>query len=81
MTERLIRLPELIKMVGLSRTTIYKYLHPTKGDPTFPKRRYINGNSRLMVFNETEVQTWIANQQANTVFSSLGTKEHRDDKR
>ena len=72
MTEKLIRLPELMAMIGLSRTMIYKYLHPIKGDPTFPKRRYINGNKRLMVFRESEVQEWIAHQQVNTTFAADG---------
>ena len=70
MTEKVIRLPELMAMVGLSRTTIYKCLHPITGDPTFPKRRYINGNKRLMVFSESEVQEWIGRQQTNTTFAT-----------
>lgn len=63
MAVRLVRLPEVEHQIGMSRSTIYKLL---KTDPTFPQRRYINGNKSMMVFSESEVQNWIAAQTENT---------------
>lgn len=56
-----------MEQTGLTKFLIYKYLDPIKGDPTFPKRRYINGNKKVVVFLETEVQAWIAVQAENTI--------------
>ncbi len=66
MSERLIRLPELMEQTGLTKFLVYKYLDPINGDATFPQRRYINGNKKIVVFLESEVQAWIANQVKKT---------------
>ena len=59
---------EVLKQTGLSRSTVFRYLDPVKGDPTFPKRRYINGNKRVVVFLESEIQEWMAEQINNTTY-------------
>lgn len=68
MSERLLRLPEVMRQTGLTKFLVYKYLDSEKGDPTFPQRRYINGNKKVVVFLESEVQAWIAEQSQNTTF-------------
>lgn len=51
--DRLIRLKELIKMIGLSRSTVYKLLSEDK----FPKR--IRLTQRTVVWRLSEIETWI----------------------
>ena len=59
MTEetRLIRLPEVLRRLGCSRTTIYKLMR----DETFPKPvRY----SRALTWKSTDIERWIERQVA-----------------
>jgi prophage regulatory protein len=51
-TERLLRLPTVISMVGLGKTTIY---HMMK-EGSFPRPRRVRS---LSLWAETEVQAWI----------------------
>ena len=51
--DRLIRLKELIKIIGLSRSTVYKLLSEGK----FPKR--IKLTQKTVVWRLSEIQTWI----------------------
>ena len=60
MTPRLIRLKELINLVGLSKTTIYRMI----AEGTFP--RQIPLGCRVVVWNETEVNSWIEKQIPTT---------------
>ena len=53
MTERLIRLPEVIPRTGLSRSTIYNYIE----DGTFPKQ--IKIGKRAMAFVDSEIEEWV----------------------
>ncbi|QZA80131.1 helix-turn-helix transcriptional regulator [Deefgea piscis] len=57
---RFIRLPELLKMVSMGRTTLYDKLDEKskRYDATFPKP--IKDGSRVM-WIEHEVQAWIEN--------------------
>lgn len=57
---RFIRLPELLKMVSMGRTTLYDKLNEKskRYDSTFPKP--IKDGSRVM-WIEHEVQVWIEN--------------------
>ena len=50
---RLIRLPEVMKRVGLKRSTIYRKMV----DGTFPKSRSIS--AKCAVWIEAEIQGWI----------------------
>ena len=50
---------QVIERYPVSRTSVYKYIN---SDPTFPKRKFIDGNSRLMVFDEAEIDQWFANR-------------------
>lgn len=56
---RLIRLPELKEMIGISRSTIYNKLNPNSKqfDPTFPKPRSLGANT--VGWLESEVLAWI----------------------
>ena len=56
MTDRIIRLPEVIKMTGLSRSSIYAY----KKDGTFPKTVKIG--QRSVGWVEAQVTEWISEQ-------------------
>ncbi|WP_107314296.1 helix-turn-helix transcriptional regulator [Burkholderia metallica] len=51
-TERLLRLPTVIGMVGLGKTTIYDMMK----QGSFPKPRRVRN---LSLWAETEVQAWI----------------------
>ncbi|MBN3794584.1 AlpA family phage regulatory protein [Burkholderia sp. Ac-20392] len=50
--ERLLRLPSVIGMVGLGKTTIYDMMK----EGSFPKPRRVRN---LSLWAETEVQAWI----------------------
>ncbi|WP_196486749.1 helix-turn-helix transcriptional regulator [Burkholderia anthina] len=51
-TERLLRLPTVISMVGLGKTTIYDMMK----EGSFPRPRRVRNVS---LWAETEVQAWI----------------------
>ena len=51
--KRLIRLPEVIAMTGLSRSTIYS--HMSQG--SFPKQFKIG--ARIAVWRESDILSWI----------------------
>jgi prophage regulatory protein len=51
--DRLIRLKELIKIIGLGRSTVYKLLNEGK----FPKR--IKLTQRTVVWRLSEIEAWI----------------------
>ncbi|WML90857.1 AlpA family transcriptional regulator [Thiothrix lacustris] len=51
--ERLIRLPEVIQMTGISRTTVYEYIK--RG--TFPKSYRLA--TRLTAWKLSEITAWI----------------------
>lgn len=55
MDEKIIRLPEVMQRVGLSRATIYNKVK----DGSFPAQIKLG---RLSGWVESEVQTWISNQ-------------------
>ena len=54
MTDRLITLPELSRLLGLSRATIYRQI---AADPAFPRPVKIG---RVTRFRESDAQTFIA---------------------
>ena len=56
LTEKLLRLGDVKLMTGLSKSSIYARI----ADGTFPKQ--INLGPRLVVWVESEIQSWIANQ-------------------
>jgi prophage regulatory protein len=51
--ERLIRLPEVVQMTGISKTTVYE--HIKRG--TFPKSYYIS--KRASAWKLSEITAWI----------------------
>jgi prophage regulatory protein len=53
MNDRFIRMPEVVRMVGMSKGTIYKYVH--KGE--FPSPVYFG--SRLTLWSERGIQEWM----------------------
>ena len=53
MTDRLIRLPEVIQITSISRTQIYRLI----AAGTFPKQRRIS--HKVAVWKESEVAAWI----------------------
>ncbi|ULU26342.1 helix-turn-helix transcriptional regulator [Dyella terrae] len=52
--DRLIRIKEVIRQIGLSRSQIYKM----QGEGTFP--RSVNLATRSVAWSEREVQIWVA---------------------
>ncbi len=59
-TERILRLPEVKALTGLSRSTIYLYIH--KG--LFPS--YVNLGDRAVGWSSNEVQKWISSKIEET---------------
>ena len=55
-SEQLLRLPQVKSITGLSKSTIYSRI--AEGD--FPKQ--ISIGPRLVVWVESEIQNWIADQ-------------------
>jgi prophage regulatory protein len=55
-SERLLRLPEVKHLTGLSKSTIYARI----AEGVFP--RQISLGSRTVVWVETDIQNWIAEQ-------------------
>ena len=62
-TIQMLRLHELIKLIGLSRSSIYDRLNPRskRYDPDFPKPVKLNRASRWLV---SEVEEWIRNKMS-----------------
>ena len=51
---RLIRLPEVQRLTGLGRSTIYNLI----GEGRFPRQRRVTPT--IAVWSETEIQRWVA---------------------
>lgn len=65
MTKRVLRRPELEKMTGISRSTIYEKLNPKSAyyDPTFPKPVRLGSNTVGWI--EDDVNAWISQLSTN----------------
>ncbi|MFX7659663.1 AlpA family phage regulatory protein [Acinetobacter baumannii] len=63
-TIQMLRLHELIKLIGLSRSSIYDRLNPRskRYDPDFPKPIKLNRASRWLL---SEVEEWIRNKMSS----------------
>lgn len=63
-TIQMLRLHELIKLIGLSRSSIYDRLNPRskRHDPDFPKPSKLNRASRWLL---SEVEEWIRNKMSS----------------
>ncbi|MFW2102684.1 helix-turn-helix transcriptional regulator [Acinetobacter guillouiae] len=63
-TIQMLRLPELIKLIGLSRSSIYDRLNPRskRYDPDFPKPIKLNHASRWLL---SEIEEWIRNKMSS----------------
>jgi prophage regulatory protein len=58
-SQSFIRMPELLKKVNLSKSTIYDKINVNspRFDPDFPKQRKLGG--RAVAWLDNEVQEWI----------------------
>ena len=63
-TIQMLRLHELIKLIGLSRSSIYDRLNPRskRYDPDFPKPIKLNRASRWLL---SKVEEWIRNKMTS----------------
>ena len=63
-TIQMLRPHELIKLIGLSRSSIYDQLNPRskRYDPDFPKPIKLNRASRWLL---SEVEEWIRNKMSS----------------
>lgn len=70
--QRVIRLPELVKYLSVSRSTIYSWTSPRSPqfDQSFPKK--IRLGERSVGFILGDVQGWLKNKQDNDVNKSKG---------
>lgn len=59
--DRLIRYPEVTRLTGVSRTTLWRWINAG----TFPQPHPIGGQA--VAFSEQEVQAWIARQLGRDV--------------
>ena len=59
--ERLLRLPEVMRMTGLSRSHTYRLIKTGHFPAPIP---LLNSNTRVVVFVESEIDAWIAEQIA-----------------
>lgn len=64
--DEVIRLPELLRMLGLSRSRVYLFLGRSKyGDPTFPRPIQLSNSSRGAVgWLRSEVISWLEFRKA-----------------
>ena len=55
----MLRLPIVIKRVGIARSTLYDWINPTspRYDPTFPKQKRLGRQSVGWV--ESEINSWL----------------------
>lgn len=61
--QRVIRLPELVKYLSVSRSTIYSWTSPRSPqfDQSFPKK--IRLGSRSVGWRFSDIQCWLKNKQ------------------
>lgn len=59
-SDRIIRLPEFLKTIGISKSGVYDRLDTKspRHDPTFPKK--IKLSARAVGFSERETAAWLA---------------------
>ncbi len=71
--QRVIRLPELVKYLSVSRSTIYSWTSPRSPqfDQSFPKK--IRLGERSVGFILGDVQSWLKNKQDSDLNKSKGT--------
>jgi prophage regulatory protein len=62
MTSRIIRLPEVINLTGLSRSTIYARI--AEPENQFPRPVSLGG--RLVGWRESDIQQWIEERESTT---------------
>lgn len=75
-TGRIIRLKAVMKLTGLSRSTIYDRMNPKspRHDPSFPKQFSLGGTSKrasAVGWMEEEVLAWIAQCHQGEVVSDV----------
>ncbi|MCS3769594.1 prophage regulatory protein [Aeromonas hydrophila] len=75
--QRVIRLPELVKYLSVSRSTIYSWTSPRSPqfDQSFPKK--IRLGERSVGFILGDVQNWLKNKQCSNLNKSKGTTHAR----
>ena len=59
---RILRLPAVIKQIGIARSTLYDWVNPKspRYDPSFPKQRKLGKQSVGWV--ESELNEWLLNK-------------------
>ncbi|MFM5845766.1 helix-turn-helix transcriptional regulator [Aeromonas veronii] len=75
--QRVIRLPELVKYLSVSRSTIYSWTSPRSPqfDQSFPKK--ISLGSRSVGWILADVHAWLKNKQNNDLNNSKGVTDVR----
>lgn len=72
---KILRLPELIGRIGLSKSAIYDFSNPKspRFDVTFP--RALKLGSRAVGWDDHEVETWLQNRKQIGVANVVHTTE------
>lgn len=63
---KILRIVNLIKKIGIARSTIYDWMNEKspRYDPTFPRSiRLGNGRSRAVGWLESDIDTWLLNRK------------------
>lgn len=59
-TNRLLRLPSVLERIGVSRTTLYRWI----GQGVFPRPRSLTPNGSTVAWLSSEVDAWINSKPA-----------------
>lgn len=59
---KILRVPALVKKLGIGRSTVYDWLDPNsdRHDPTFPQR--VKLGAKTVGWLESEIDAWILNK-------------------
>lgn len=65
-TVKILRMPALVKKMGIARSTIYDWINPKspRYDNTFPKQRRLGNQS--VGWLESEVDQWILQREISS---------------
>jgi prophage regulatory protein len=65
MSDRILRMPQVVAITGLSRSTVYRLI----GDGSFPRQRALS--ARAVGWLESELQAWLHARRDGKLAQSL----------
>lgn len=72
---RILRLPAVIKQIGIARSTLYDWINPRspRYDPSFPKQRKLG--KQAVGWIESEIHEWLLNKVTELNAYNISDKE------